>query len=71
MLKEFSCGCGSKEFILFQRKETLVDYGKEGAIEGHPFIASLDLRATSIECYSCGKAVTNNILFQEMLREVI
>ena len=70
-MKEFSCECGSKEFILFQRKETLVNFGKEGAIEDHPYITSLSLHATSIECYSCGKTIEDSILFQEMLREVI
>ena len=70
-MKEFKCKCDSKEFILFQQKETLVDFSREGAVEGHPYLTSLSLHATSIECYSCGAKVTDSVTFQEMLREIV
>ena len=70
-MKEFKCECGSKEFILFQQKETLVDFSREGAVEGHPYLTSVGIHATSMECFSCGAKVTDSVTFQEMLSEIV
>jgi len=70
-MKEFKCECGSRKFILTQKQETSVDFSREGAIEGHPFISNLGLHFVSIECLSCGAHVTESNVYEEMSREIV
>ena len=70
-MKQFKCDCGCLKFILTQKQETSVDFSREGAIEGHPFITTLGLHFVSIECFSCGAHVTDSLEMQQMLEEIV
>lgn len=70
-MKRFSCpACGCQRFTLVRRTHTDVDFSKEGAIEGHPFLSSAGERFDGFLCYECGTPVPAKQA-NEMLREVI
>ncbi len=69
-MKEWTCICGSKVFT-FARLETLTaDFGKEGAIEGHPHISKGGLGKSSLVCAKCHTRIPD-IAASEMLKEII
>lgn len=69
-MKQFSCACGCKHFRLINHTLTLVDFSREGAIEGHPHIRNAGTRFVSLTCTNCGATVPDEQA-QEMLVEII
>lgn len=69
-MKEFTCVCGSKKFYMVQTCETLVDFSKEGAIEGHPFLGGTASYFTHIICAECKTPVPKSIE-KAMRKEII
>ena len=69
-MKEFSCSCGSKKFVLVQTSGTLVDFSQEGAIEGHPRLNTIGTDSYLFKCDSCGVTVPYGQA-REMRSEVI
>jgi hypothetical protein len=69
--RPFSClHCGCKKFLLVTRSCLHVDFGKEGAIEVHPFLeGSFDVGFDFI-CDNCKRGVSR-VAADEMRREVI
>ena len=56
-MKEFSCPkCHCKRFWRQRVVELLVDFGREGAVEGHPFIEGPEREFTegTFICAECG-----------------
>ncbi len=70
-MKQFKCDCGCMKFILIQKQETSVDFSREGAIEGHPFISTLGLHFVSIECFSCGAHFVDPTELSEIQRAIV
>lgn len=59
-MKEFSCPrCHCKRFWRHRVVELLVDFGREGAVEGHPFIEGPEREYTPpvFRCAECGYLV--------------
>jgi len=59
-VKEFKClECGCKRFWRRRVVELLVDFGREGAIEGHPMLEGPEKAYTipNFVCAACGSAV--------------
>lgn len=69
-MKVFSCMCGSKRFVLVRNSGTLVDFGKEGAVEGHPHLENIGEESCLFKCDGCGTRVPDEQA-QEMLKEVL
>ena len=72
-MKEFTCpkeGCESHKFVLVTTRQTLVDFSREGAIEGHPFLEHLSTSSGVIFCYECEERIPHDMA-QEIAREVI
>lgn len=72
-MKEFTCpkdGCDSKQFVLATIKQTLVDFSREGAVEGHPFLEHLSTTSGDIFCYECEEKVPSDMR-QEMSKEIV
>lgn len=69
-MKQWTCVCGSKVFVLTRLETIIVDFGKEGAIEGHPHIVKGGMGKQSFHCSSCGTRVPDPVV-DEMLKEVI
>lgn len=67
--KQFSCMCGSRRFILVRNTSTLVDFEKEGAIEGHPHLSNIGEESYLFKCDACGATVPSKQA-KEMLEEV-
>jgi len=68
-MKEFTCtkeGCESKQFVIVTTRQTLVDFSREGAVEGHPFLEYLSTSAGGVFCYECETRVPD-----EMAREIV
>ena len=73
MLKSFSCPkCGCKRFWRRRVVQSLVDFGREGAIESHPRIEGPERAYTipNFVCAECGSA-TPMEMAKEMEVEVI
>lgn len=69
--KQFGCPqCGSKQFVLVRNSGTLVDFSREGAVEGHPFLKNVGEESCLFKCDRCGTTVPDEQA-QEMLKEVI
>lgn len=72
-MKDFICpkeGCESHKFVLVTVKQTLVDFTREGAIEGHPFLESLSTSSGDVVCYVCEEKVSHDMA-QEIKQEAI
>ncbi len=72
-MKEFKCAkgdCGSRVFMMVERKYTVVDFSREGAIKGHPFIGNDGSRFDSFACYVCGEVVPSE-QGKDMYKEVL
>lgn len=69
-MKQFTCVCGSQGFYLTQESETFVDFSKEGAVEGHPFLGGKDTRFADIRCAKCRTQVLGNAI-EAMRKEII
>lgn len=69
--KQLKCPqCGCWRLILVRCSGTLVDFSKEGAIEGHPFLENIGEESYLFKCDGCGTRVPDEQA-QEMLKEVI
>jgi len=68
--KQFSCACGSKLFVLVKSSGTLVDFAREGAIEGHPHLSNIGEKSYLFKCDKCGTRVPDEQA-KEMLKEVM
>lgn len=56
-MKEFKCtNCGSKRFKMIRVVEQVVDFGREGAIAGHPSLEGSERQRSGPEfqCAECG-----------------
>ncbi len=72
-VKEFECPrCGSKRFLRIRLVEGLVNWDREGGVEGHPRIEGSErlMRATVFKCFQCRRVMTTD-LSAEMEREVL
>ena len=72
-MKEFICphkGCGSKLFIRSSIEQTLVDFTREGAIEGHPFLEHMSTSVSRVDCYECQKRIPLDMA-RDIIKEVI
>ena len=72
-MKEFSCPkCRCKRFWRRRVVELLVDFGREGAIEGHPRLEGPERAYTipNFVCAECGSAVSMAVC-KEMEAEII
>jgi len=69
-LVEHKCNCGSKKFYLCRETRLLVDFGMEGAIEGHPALMGKHEIFRGFVCASCGESVSPK-LAHEMRQEVL
>lgn len=59
-MKVFTCPekkCDSNEFVISTIQQTHVDFTREGAVEGHPFITNLSSQGGSVFCYRCQKRI--------------
>lgn len=59
-MKEFSCPrCGCKRFYRERVVEQLVDFSKEGAVKGHPYLQGAEKEAIKpfFRCAECGDRV--------------
>ena len=77
-MKKFQCPeCSCQLFALVSETVVGVDFSREGAIEGHPFISNRHLFVSRTSghfklfvCTGCNKAVPDEQA-QEMIKEVI
>lgn len=72
-MKVFTCpkkGCGSNQFILADIKNTLIDFSREGAIEGRPHAEDLATSTASVFCMRCNKRVPLDMAI-EIIKEVV
>lgn len=58
-VKEFKCKCGCKRFWRVWPLEMLVDFGREGAVAGHPMLEGpvTQYLPPRFLCAECGAAV--------------
>jgi hypothetical protein len=73
MMIEFKCkGCGCRRFWRHSTKELLVDFGREGAIAGHPALEGSEKSylPTQFQCAECGLLVDSETA-KQMEAEVI
>lgn len=68
--KQFGCTCGCQKFILVKTSGTLVDFAREGAVEGHPYLSNIGGESYLFKCDGCGITVHGEQA-KEMLKEVI
>lgn len=71
--KQFKCpNCGCQNFTLAQRTLMEVDFSREGAIEGHPFLGTRSRVEGEFDfvCFDCCETVPDEQA-KEMLKEVI
>lgn len=72
-IREFSCPlCGCKRFLMHRHLKLLVDFSREGAVEGHPFLEGPEQQSqpTYFSCAEC-QAVVPNEMSTEMQKEVL
>ena len=70
-MKEWTCICGSKVFILTSLGSTVVDFGLEGAIEGHPYITrGGNTGKSSLVCAGCHTRVQDDVA-DKMIKEIV
>ncbi len=69
-MKVWTCICGSKEFELTRSEIIIVDFGREGAIGGHPHIGKGCSGPQVISCSRCDTKVPDEIA-SRMLKEII
>lgn len=62
--------CGHRVFIFTDEIHTLVDYSREGAIEGCPFIEHQGNISVKIRCAACYTVVDHDEA-EQMRKEVI
>ena len=58
--------CDSNGFVISTIQQTHVDFTREGAVEGHPFITMLSDQGGSVFCYKCQKRIPI-----ELAREIV
>lgn len=56
-LTKYKCSCGSQKFRMMTMRETMVDFGMEGAIGGHPMLTMGGEQFMGFRCVKCGKPV--------------
>ena len=69
-MKEWTCICGSKVFILTRAESTIVNFNTEGAVEGHPHLSKGYGVDSYIRCNECHANVPYTVR-TEMLKEII
>ena len=69
-MKVYRCQCGSAQFYLINEEIMLVDWNREGPIEGHPRTTSESRRFSRFRCIECGREIIGEET-RDMLRQVI
>jgi len=70
-MRDFNCPqCGSKKFLLHRTEVLKVDFSREGAIKGHPYLSYLGDTAYRLSCSTCMKEITGEQK-KAMLKEII
>ncbi len=69
-MREWTCICGSRVFVLTGLKSILVDFSKEGAINGHPYLTGVTTGKSVLVCNSCHTKIPY-VAASEMLKEII
>lgn len=69
-MKKWTCICGSTRFSRTRQETTIVDFSREGAIEGHPLLEQIAPGNALIQCTQCGSYPPNEVQ-KEMLKEIV